>query len=180
MKLLLTTLLTTLLTLTSSCASVPYNFTTGTPKINFTGSPRLTMVARPYQLKFTLLGRLPSPDQSVAIILKVWYNERALAFTTINQRVNTLILYFTELDFYEAVGKLRGNEHGDTWIDRSMMDPEQYSAATTLEDDEGSVPIDIEIWLVDPHPTDPARWVKTDLWLRGRWKVKLSCPHCLM
>lgn len=180
MKLLLITLLSTLLLLTlPTCTKAPYNFLTGEPKLSLRG-PRLTMVGKPCPITYTLMGRLPAPDQPVGIMIKVFGDERASTVTPIHQRVNKVILTFTDLDYYESMGKLRGNEFGDTWIDRSIMDPEQHRALTDMEDDSGIIYIDIELYLVEPHPTHPDRWQRIKLWTKARWKVKIECPHCLM
>jgi hypothetical protein len=137
------------------------------------------MVGKPYYLGATLTGQMPAPNQNVMVIVKIDGDTRLISIGTMgNSRMlpgpsRRFVVNFTELDYFQATGRLRGDTLGNMRlapIDIPEIDP--------LEDDSGWLYIDVELWLADPHPYEPSKWVKVKRYAAGKFKVQLSCPHC--
>jgi hypothetical protein len=169
-------MLAPLLALALSCGK-PYDYVNGDPRLKLNNNKRMAQVGTPYEFGGMLTGRMPSPDQPVMMVLKVDGNERAIGIGNLYSRMipapnRVFVIQFTAMDYYEAMGRLR-NEGLRTRL-AGVDEPSNVAL-----EDEGSVTIIVEIWLVEPHPTDPTKWVRGSRYVHGRHVVKLSCPHCV-
>lgn len=170
-------MLVPLLALALSCGK-PYDYINGDPKLKLHNNSRVAQVGRPYEFGGMLVGRMPPPDQPVMLILKVDGNEKAKGVGNLYSRMipapnRVFVIQFTEMDYYEAMGRLRSNGFRTTLTPLNEMENDR-----NLEN-EGKVIVEVEIWLVEPHPTDPTKWVRGGRYAHGRHVVKLSCPHCV-
>lgn len=171
-------LLLPVLALTLSCGK-PYDFTNGDPRLNLRSNHRMAQVGRPYELSGMLTGRMPSSSQVVMVIVKVDGNERITGVGNLYSRMlpapnRVFVIRFTAMDYYEAMGRLRGDGLNTRLVPMTEMEDADRSIV-----DEGTVTLEIEVWLVEPHPTDPTKWDKVSRYVHGRHIVKLSCPHCV-
>jgi hypothetical protein len=85
---------------------------------------------------------------------------------------------FTELDFYTATNRIKGTQFGDSYI-IPRGDPRAEEEDRDLMEDDGWVSIDVELWTAEPHPYKPDQWVQVKRYATGRYRVLLSCPHCM-
>jgi hypothetical protein len=164
-----------------SCASKPYDYLHGQPRLDVRHNVRIAMVGKPYHLGVTLTGQMPAPNQDVMVVVKIDGDTRLTSVGTMGSSrmipgpSRRFTINFTELDYFQATGRLQGNSFGDTHLtplsEMTQIDP--------MNDDSGWLYIDVELWLADPHPYKPNDWVRVKRYAFGKFKVQISCPHCV-
>ena len=117
-------------------------------------------------------NRLPvfESGQSQRVEVKIFGEERTSKIMPVGDVIFTLT--FSMLDYYEAAGRLVGDG-----FQTRLLRPDEMTAEETMQTSE--IFVDVRIFLVEPHPTEPNGWKQVKTIGHLRRSIRLSCHECV-
>ena len=153
------------------CSGKRYSFYDGPTRIEIRG-PRTAYTEQPWQAALMVSGEIPLDP--VCIVVKVDGQEVGYGIGYINSRITQLPPLRFPVRLYLSK---KGVRMPDEWVSEQVV---PYSNPDVSGDEwDGLIQIDVELWQIEPHPTEPMRMRRVHRICFAKYKISLSCPNCL-